>query len=90
MAERFVLDTNVVLCALAGRLADPLPEGRCDVSVIGALERLSYTVLEHGEERQVPEFLATVTVVELDDAVKSAAIHLWRRHRTKLANAIMA
>jgi predicted nucleic acid-binding protein len=87
---RYVLDTNVVLYALSGNLADPLPEGRYFASVISALELLSYPPLEPEEERQIREFLSTVTVVELQDAVKSAAIQLRRKHRLKLADAIIA
>lgn len=87
---RFVLDTNVVPYALAARLTEPLPEGRYYVSVISALELLSYPSLEPEEERQILGFLSTVTVIELNDAVKDAAVQLRRSHRLKLAGAIIA
>lgn len=90
MAVRFVLDTNGILYALAGHLAEPLPKGRYFVSVISTLELLSFPAIEPAEEQQIHEFLTTATVVELTNAIKNAAIQLRRRYRLKLADAIIA
>lgn len=39
---RFVLDTNIVLYLLGGRLAHPLPDGTYFLSVMSELELLAY------------------------------------------------
>ena len=39
---RFVLDTNVILYFLGGRLVDPFPAGAYAISVISELELLAY------------------------------------------------
>ena len=39
---RFVLDTNIILYFLGGRLADSFPAGAYAISVISELELLAY------------------------------------------------
>lgn len=45
-----LLDTNVVLYLLGGRLANPLPSGQYFVSVITEIELLSYPSLNSERE----------------------------------------
>jgi len=86
---RRVLDTNVVLYFLAGRLAEPLPSGDYLVSVISELEPLSYPQLTDSEENEIRSFLSDVTVVELNAEVRGAAVRLRREHNLKLPDAIV-
>lgn len=90
MAITLLLDTNAVLYALGGRLAEPLPAGNYAVSVITVLELLSFPTLGPGDELAVREFLSDVEAIDLTPPVKEAAIALRRQHRLKLPDAIIA
>ena len=56
MALKRLLDTNVALYFLGGRLAEPLPDGNICVSVITRIELLCYPKLDEAAERQVRSF----------------------------------
>jgi predicted nucleic acid-binding protein len=58
-----LLDTNVVLYFLGGRLTNPLPSGQYFVSVITEIELLSYPSLTSDEEIQIRDLLTKITVV---------------------------
>ncbi len=85
-----LLDTNVVLYFLGGRLANPLPSGRYFVSVITEIELLSYPSLSPDEETQIREFLTKITVVGIDNNIKELAITFRKQYRLKLPDAIIA
>ena len=63
-----LLDTNIVLLHLGGRLGERLPGGVHGVSVITEIEALSWPGLDDASERRICEFLETVRVIELDRA----------------------
>lgn len=85
-----VLDTNVVLYFLGGRLTNPLPSGQYFVSVITEIELLSYPSLSSDEEVQIRDFLAKITVVELERSIKDLAITFRKQYRLRLPDAIIA
>jgi predicted nucleic acid-binding protein len=87
--QRFVLDTNIILYHLGGRLREPLPAGEYFISAISELELLSYPEMTRQELEGIQRFLACVSVVELDTAVKAAAISRRRDRRLKLPDAIV-
>jgi predicted nucleic acid-binding protein len=89
VAVRVVLDTNVILYMLGGRIADMPPLGRYYVSVISALELLSFPALGTAEEQQIRAFLAAVAVIELTADVQAATIAVRRKHGFKLPDAIV-
>ncbi len=85
-----VLDTNIVLYLLAGRLADPLPPGDYAVSVITEMELRSYSDLSQADEAAIRAFISSVAVVELTPAIRETGIRLRRQERLKLPDAIVA
>ncbi|MEQ8753940.1 MAG: type II toxin-antitoxin system VapC family toxin [Coleofasciculus sp. G1-WW12-02] len=85
-----LLDTNVVLYFLGGRLTNPLPSGQYFVSVITEIELLSYPSLSSDEEVQIRDFLAKIIVVELESSIKDLAITFRRQYRLRLPDAIIA
>ncbi len=85
-----LLDTNVVLYLLGGRLAAPLPSGRYFVSVITEIELLSYPSLGPDEEVQIHKFLSNIVRVELDSHIKELAIKLRKHYNLRLPDAIIA
>lgn len=86
----FLLDTNVVLYFLGGRLVNPLPSGQYFVSVITEIELLSYPSLGSDEEVQIRDFLTKITVVGIDSNIKELAIAFRKQHRLRLPDAIIA
>ena len=67
-----LLDTNVALYLLGGRLDAPLPAGDYGVSVITEMELLVWPTLTDEEEKKVRVFLAHLTVCELTPPFASA------------------
>ncbi len=84
-----MLDTNVALYFLGGRLLQPLPAGEFFLSVISEMEMLSYSALTQAEELRIRQFLAPVTVLGVDEAAKNATIRLRKQYRLKLPDAIV-
>jgi predicted nucleic acid-binding protein len=85
-----VLDTNIVLYFLGGRLANPLPSGKYFVSVITEIELLSYPGLSSSEEVQISNFLKSVTIFGLESYIKKLAITLSKQYKLKIPDAIIA
>ena len=87
---KWVIDTNIALYHLGGRLAEPIPAGEHSDSVITELELLSWQQLDDAGEAAVRTFLNAVGRIDLIPAVKEAAIKLRRTARLKLPDAIVA
>ena len=85
-----VLDTNVALYYLGGRLINTLPAGQYFVSVITEIELLSYPSLSSDQEVLIRDFLTHVTVMGLDSNIKDLAIALRKTYRLKLPDAVVA
>ncbi len=85
-----VLDTNIVIYLLEGRLAQPIaPEEVC-VSVITEIELLSHGRLDQNAEKAIRVFLGAIRIVPLTNDVKEAAITLRRRHGLAIPDALIA
>ncbi len=92
-----LLDTNVVIDFLAGkdsvigfltqRLASTEP---VMVSAITRMELLSFPGITDHEEAEVLEILKDLVVIPVDEQVEEASIHLRRRTRIRLPDAIIA
>ena len=84
-----LLDTNVALYLLGGRLAEPLPPGSYGVSVITEMELLSWPSLTTDEERRVRDFLRHLTLCELTAEIRAHAVKLRKSQRLKLPDALV-
>ena len=84
-----VLHTNVVLYHLAGKLAAPLPLRPLFISIVTEIELLSFKLLTDSERNQISAFLASVTVINLDGAIKDETIRL-RLSVLRLPDAVVA
>jgi predicted nucleic acid-binding protein len=89
MTDRYVLDTNVALYLLSGRLVNPLPVGEFYVSIISEIEMLSFSAIGQEEESRIRQFLSQVTIVGLSEEVKQSTIEIRRKYRLKLPDAIV-
>jgi predicted nucleic acid-binding protein len=90
MAVKFLLDTNVVIYLLGGRLRHALPQGDFGVSVITEIELLSYPALAPDDEAAARGFLDAVARHPLTDSIRDRTIALRRQHRLKLPDALIA
>nr|WP_275974289.1 type II toxin-antitoxin system VapC family toxin [Argonema galeatum] len=85
-----MLDTNIVLYFLGGRLFDPLPAGEYFLSVITEIELLYYPSISVDEETQIRNFLTKITVVAIEANIKELTIGLRKKYRLRLPDAIIA
>ncbi|NJR52912.1 MAG: type II toxin-antitoxin system VapC family toxin [Leptolyngbyaceae cyanobacterium CSU_1_3] len=86
---QYVLDTNVALYLLGGRLVHPLPVGEFYLSVISEIELLSYPAILEAERLKVQQFLSQVVVIGIDETVKNHTIALRKKYRLKLPDAMV-
>ena len=85
-----ILDTNVLLYHVQGRLATPLAIGQYMVSFVTEIEVLSYPQISQAEETQLRQmFSADIAVVGLTDDIKERAIAVRRNHRLRLPDALI-
>jgi predicted nucleic acid-binding protein len=84
-----LLDTNVALYLLGGRLAKPLPTGSYGISVITEMELLAWPSLTSEEEETVREFLRQLVICELTPSIRTRAVQLRREQRLRLPDAII-
>ncbi|TVP65134.1 MAG: type II toxin-antitoxin system VapC family toxin [Nodularia sp. (in: Bacteria)] len=85
----FLIDTNVVLYLLGGRLAKPLPSGQYFISVITEMELLSYPSLSLEEEKQIRDLIEKITVISIESNIKELAITFRKEYKLKLPDAII-
>jgi len=85
-----VLDTNIALYYLGGRLTVPLPNGSYHASIITEMELLSYPNLSPAEEQQIQHFLGQLLIIGMDESIKRMAIALRKQYRLKLPDAMIA
>lgn len=89
MGLEIILDTNVVLYHLAGRIAENPPERGSGISVVTEMELLSYPLLSDDEGEIIRKFLFRVQVVGLTEEVKHEAIRIRRQTGLKLPDSII-
>ena len=85
-----LLDRNIVLYFLGGRLVNPLLSGQYFISVITEIELLSYPSLSSDEETQIFDFLNKITVIGIDNNIKNFTITFRKQYKLKLPDAIIA
>jgi predicted nucleic acid-binding protein len=76
---RYLLDTNIALYLLGGRLLIPLPVGEFYISIISEMEMLSYPAISGDEEIKIRQFLTQVAIVDVNESVKNNAIILRKK-----------
>ena len=85
-----VLDTNVALFYLSGRLVNPLPNATYFVSVVTEIELLAYPNLTPVVEVEIRDFLAQIIVVDINYHIKELGIALRKNYKLKLPDAVVA
>lgn len=84
-----VLDTNVVLYLLGGRLEEPLPVGAYGISVITEMELLAWPSLTAEEEERVRALLHELTICDLTQSIRARAVTLRKEQHLKLPDAVV-
>jgi hypothetical protein len=84
-----LLDTNVALYLLGGRLAESVPPGSYGVSVITEMELLAWPSLTMEEEQKVRDLLGALIICELTPPIRARAVQLRKQERLKLPDAVV-
>lgn len=84
-----VLDTNIVIYLLEGRLAEPIGDNDLSISIITEIELLSHARLEPAAIASIRAFISDVRVVPLTTEIKESAIQLRREHGLTIPDAII-
>lgn len=88
--DRVLLDTNVVLYLLSGKLkTTQLIEGRYAISFVTELELLSYPFVSESEETSIKDFIQNIEIVDLTPEIKQQTIALRKKYKLKLPDAII-
>ena len=86
---KYVLDTNIILYLLSGRLAETLSRGEYLVSIITEIELLSYPSIDKREEEKIRTFLTDINIISLSPKIRDATVRLRRENSLKLPDAII-
>lgn len=89
-APNKVLDTNIVLYLLAGRLVDPARVRDACISIVTDIELLSFRLDDEVAERSLRAFLDEIEIIPLTHSIKLHAISLRQNARLKLPDAVIA
>jgi predicted nucleic acid-binding protein len=89
MALKQLLDTNVILYFLAGKLSSPLPDNEYYVSVITQLELLSFPLLTSEVEAKIEAFLDQIEIIGLTPEIIKETVQIRRKHKLKLPDSII-
>lgn len=84
-----LLDTNIILYFLAGKLKNPLPDNEYFVSGITQLELLSYPALDHKSELAIDKFLKQVEIINLNPEIIRKTIEIRKKYKLKLPDSII-
>ncbi|MCB9211151.1 MAG: type II toxin-antitoxin system VapC family toxin [Ignavibacteriales bacterium] len=86
-----LLDTNVILYFLSGdrTLIPLLNEKDLFVSFITQLELLSYKEITETDIKNINEFLAECTIIDINAKIKESVINLKRKYSLKLPDSII-
>ena len=86
------LDTNIVLYLISGdeNLADLLNNKTIYISFITELELLGYKEITIEEIKKVEEFLASITIIDINSEIKKITTGIRRNYKIKLPDAIIA
>ena len=87
----FIADTNAVIYLLEGReCMRGFLDKSLGVSVISAMELLSYPDISSEEDAKIREFLGDCETFNISEEVKEQTIQIRRTYKTKLPDSIIA
>ena len=94
-ADKLVFDTSVILNFFDNEPEIPdldslMLEFDCFVSIITRMELLKFPEITDEEEIRINEFLATLSVLQINDVVERETIAISRQTKLKLPDAIIA
>ena len=84
-----LLDTNIILYFLAGKLKKPLLDNEYYVSIITQLELLSYPNLDSKSEYSIDLFLKEIKVINITPEIITKTIEIRRKFKFKLPDSII-
>lgn len=90
MGLRYVLDTNIVIYMLDGKLSRPLPRGIYHLSTISVVELLGFPKLDASEVVRIEASLVGIKLVPVDEKIARISAGLRRAGNVKVPDSIIA
>ncbi len=89
--NKIFVDTNIIVYLLDGddTLATFLQGQTVYVSFITQLELLGYQGLSSDDEKKIENFLENCVIIDINPSIKKEVIKLRKKHKIKLADAII-
>ena len=84
-----LLDTNIVLYFLSGKLKKKLTNHQYCASVITQLELLSYPALDHDAESTIKKFLNQIEIIDLNPKIVQKTVEIRKKYKLKLPDSII-
>ncbi len=84
-----LLDTNIILYFLSGKLKSTLADNEYCVSVITQLELLSYPSLDSEAEYTIEAFLKQIEIVGLNPEIIKKTVEIRKKYKFKLPDSII-
>ncbi|MDB5088919.1 MAG: type toxin-antitoxin system VapC family toxin [Mucilaginibacter sp.] len=90
--KEIFVDTNIILYLLDGSdtLEEILQGKDIYISFITELELISFKGITELQEKQITELLNDCSIIQMNKLIKEKYVELRKRHRLKLADAIIA
>ncbi len=97
MGTRYLVDTNIAIYLLSGRLPSnaaaflkPILDLECSLSIVAKIELLGWQFPTSKDELKAVDFIANSTIIPLTDVIAEKAIEIRKSKKIKLGDAIIA
>lgn len=95
--KNYLIDTNAVIYYFGQKLSkesekymDQILIGKYHISVINRIELLGFNTINTNESDAINSFIKNSTVFQLDESVIIETIHIRKKYKIKLPDAIIA
>lgn len=89
MGRLILLDSNIILYHLQGKLRDPLPVDTYSISVVSEIEVRSFPGMGASERTSIEAFLSSLSIIPLRPDIKERTIDIRISTKLRIPDAIV-
>ena len=96
MEERFLIDTNIIIYYLSGKIPDShlnkinqILEKSFNISTITKVEILGWHKIPNAEKLKIESFIKQANVIYIDEFIEDKAISVKQKYKTAIPDAII-